>query len=122
MMGYRVTILGEPILDIYECENGRCWFITKKTQRHGQSFLSGYVRCFKPLLLAEFHYLPEQVFDDMGKKTWKVSKEAWPRCPCVEIQKGSEHRTIVRFRGRDGDTRPPTFHFDGNTEWPSFAG
>ena len=105
-MEYRVTISGEPVLDIYGCYNGRHWFITKKVQKYGQCFISGYVRCLKPLMLAEFNDLPDEVLDDMGNSIWKVPKDAWHRCPCIDIDDETERRRIVHFNGRDTNARP----------------
>jgi hypothetical protein len=95
-MKWRVTIFGEPVVDIYESENTRCWFITKKVQKEGQWFLSGYVRCFKPLMLAEFRHLPEETLQDMTRHIWKVPQDAWKRCPCVDIEEDCEGPKIVR--------------------------
>ena len=105
-MKYRVKIAGEDILEIYACGDGRHWFITKKTQKQGQCFLSGYVRCLKSSMLAEFIHLPEEVFDDMSDSIRKVPKDAWVRCPCVDIVDEAEGQTIIHFDGRDADTRP----------------
>lgn len=106
-MKYRVTIAGKPVIGIYECKkNARCWFITNKVQKHGQYFLSGYVRCFNPEMLAEFHHLPEEVLDDTGNSMRKVPEDAWWRCPCVNIEEDRGQRKIVYFKGRDSDARP----------------
>jgi hypothetical protein len=104
-MKYRVKIAGEDILEIYAFDDGRHWFITKKIQKQGQCFLSGYVRCFRPLILAEFIHLPEEVFNDMSGRIRKVPKEAWIRCPCVDIVDETKELTVVYFDGRDADTR-----------------
>lgn len=90
-----VTIAGQAVLDIYECENARCWFITRKVQKAGQNFLSGYVRCFKPAMLAEFRNLPEEVFNDPKQSIWKVTKKAWPRCPCVDVKQEQAKQKVV---------------------------
>lgn len=101
-----VTIVGEPVLDIYESGNGRCWFITKKVHRHGQQFVSGYVRCLKASTLAEFHHLPEEVLGDMGRLTWRVSEEAWRRCPCIDIEESGKQHQVVQWDGLDTEAQP----------------
>lgn len=95
-MRYRVTIVGEPVLDIYESDNARCWFVTKKEKQRGNIFLSGYVRCFKPSILAEFRHVPEEALLDMGGHIWKVPEDAWHRCPYVDIIEDVPGPVVVR--------------------------
>lgn len=95
-MRYRVTIVGEPVLDIYESDNTRCWFITKREKKEGQLFLSGYVWCFEPSMLAEFRHVPEEVLRDVTEHIWKVPKDAWHRCPYVDIKEDIEGPAVVR--------------------------
>lgn len=105
-MTYRVTIASEPVVDIYEAENGRCWFVTKKVQKEGQWFLSGYVRCFEPSMLAEFHHFLEETLQDMGMHIWKVLRDVWHRCPCVDIEEEREEPKVVRCDGQGNAARP----------------
>ena len=115
-MTYQVTVVGKPVLDIYECDNGRCWFVTKKTRKAGQDFLSGYVRCFRPSMLAEFHHLPEEVLNDPKQSMRRVPKEAWPRCPCVDVKDVGADEKIVRCNDRGTDARPYTSYSDNCKE------
>jgi len=101
-----VTIAGKPVIDIYEADNGRCWFVTKRVLKDGQQFLSGYVRCLRPSMLAEFHHLPEETLKDTVGHIWRVDKDAWHRCPCVDIQEDTEKPKIVHCDGRDTNARP----------------
>jgi len=94
-MKSRVTIVGEPVLDIYESDNTRCWFITKKENKEGQLFLSGYVRCFKPSMLAEFRHIPEEALLDMTEHIWRVPEDAWHRCPHVDIMEDIDGPVVV---------------------------
>jgi len=94
-----ITIAGKPVIDIFEADNGRCWFITKKVQKHGQWFLSGYVRCLKASMLAEFSNVPEEALNDTVRHIWKVDKEAWHRCPCVDVKEDTDVPRIVRCDG-----------------------
>ena len=105
-MQSQVVISGIPVVDIWECFNGRCWFVTKRTLEKGQYFLSGYVRCLKPQMLAEFQHLPEEVFSDLGQRIHRVPKEAWHRCPCVDVLPKGPMRVIVRCN-RPGDNAQP---------------
>jgi hypothetical protein len=57
-------------------------------------------------MLADFIHLPEEVFDDMADRIKKVHKEAWIRCPCVDIVDETKERAIVRFGVRDSDVWP----------------
>ena len=95
-MQSQVVIAGVPVVDIWECFNGRCWFITKRTEKNGQYFLSGYVRCLNPMMLAEFQHLPEEVFADMGERIDRVPEEAWHRCPCVDVVPEGSRPVVVR--------------------------
>lgn len=95
-----VAVAGQRIVDIYESENGRCWYITKRTQRQGQGFVSGYVRCLKAAVLAEFQHLPEEVLQDTGQRVWRVPQEAWWRCPCVDVTEEGAGPTIIRCEGQ----------------------
>ncbi len=95
-----VTVAGQRIVDIYESENGRCWYITQRTQRQGQGFVSGYVRCLKAAVLAEFSHLPEEVLQDSGQRVWRVPQEAWWRCPCVDVTEEGAGPTIIRCEGQ----------------------
>ena len=102
-----VTIAGERIVDIYESANGRCWYVTKKVQKQGQGFVSGYVRCLRTSALAEFRHLPEEVLQDRGRHMWRVPEEAWWRCPCVDVEREGEKPIIVRCDGKGDGSRPP---------------
>ncbi len=102
-----VTIAGERIVDIYESANGRCWYVTKKMQKQGQEFVSGYVRCLGAPMLAEFQHLPEEILQDTAQPMWRVPEEAWWRCPCVKVERDGEGPTIVRWNGEDDGSRPP---------------
>ncbi len=93
-MTNRVTIVGKPVVDIYEARNARCWYVTKRLEKEGQVFLFGYVRCFKPPMLAEFQHLAEEALLDMGEPLWKVPEEAWCRCPLVKIEDGSGPKVV----------------------------
>ena len=95
-MKSRVTIVGKPVLDIYESDNTRCWFITKKEKKERQLFLSGYVRCFKPSMLAEFRHIPEEALLDATEHIWKVPEDAWHRCPYVDIKEDIRGPAVVR--------------------------
>ena len=99
-----VTIAGERIVDIYELENGRCWYVTKRIQKQGQGFVSGYVRCLGTSMLAEFQHLPEEVLQDKGQHIWRVPEEAWGRCPCVDVKR-EEGPIIVRWDGEGDGSR-----------------
>jgi hypothetical protein len=105
-MTLRVTIADTPIVDIYEADNGRCWFVTKKVCKHGQLFLSGYVRCLKTSMLAEFSNMPEEVMEDKGGYIWKVNKDAWCRCPCVDVQEDIDEPEIINFDSCNNKTQP----------------
>ena len=105
-MQSQVVIVGVPVIDIWECSNGRCWFVTKRTKEKGQHFLSGYVRCLDPMMLAEFQHLPEEVFSDLARRISRVPKEAWHRCPCVDVLPKGPKRVIVRCN-RPGDSAQP---------------
>ena len=102
-----VTVAGERIVDIYESQNGRCWYVTKKIQKQGQGFVSGYVRCLWTPMLAEFQHLPEEVLQDTAQHMWRVPESAWGRCPCVKVERDGEGPTIVRWNGEDDGSRPP---------------
>ena len=104
-MQSHVVIAGVPVVDIWECFNGRCWFITKRTEKNGQYFLSGYVRCLNPMMLAEFQHLPEEVFDDMGERIDRVPQEAWHRCPCVDVVPNGSRRIVVHCDDPADDDR-----------------
>lgn len=93
-MTNRVTIAGRPLVDIYEARNGRCWYVTKRLEKEGQVFLWGYVRCFKPPVLAEFQHLSEEALLDAGGRLWKVPQEAWGRCPLVKIEDCSGPKVV----------------------------
>lgn len=99
-MKNHVTIAGKPVVDIYEAHNARCWYVTKRMQKEGQIFLFGYVRCFKPPMLAEFRHVPEEALLDTGKHIWKVPEEAWCRCPLVRIEDRSGPK-VVRCDGEE---------------------
>jgi hypothetical protein len=102
-MKNRVTIAGEPVVDIYEnVRNMRCWYVTKRAQKEGHVFLSGYVRCLRPHLLAEFQHLPEEALLDMGKHMRKVPEDAWHRCPLVRIEDCSGPK-VVRCDGEEAE-------------------
>jgi len=101
-----VTVAGQRIVDIYESQNGRCWYVTKKVQKQGQAFVSGYVRCLGTSMLAEFQHLPEEVLQDTVQHMWRVPEEAWWRCPCVYVQREREGPIIVRCDGRGDGSRP----------------
>jgi hypothetical protein len=99
-MEYRVTIAGEPVADIYEAQNARCWYVTKRVEKEGQVFLFGYVRCFEPPMLAEFRHVPEEALLDMGEHMRKVPEDAWCRCPGVAVEKCGGPK-IVRCDGEE---------------------
>jgi hypothetical protein len=100
-----VSVAGERIVDIYESENGRCWYITERIQRQGQGFVSGYVRCLQTSMLAEFQHLPEEVLQDTGQHVWRVPEEAWWRCPYVDIEEDGAGPTIIRCDGEEEGSR-----------------
>lgn len=101
-----VAVAGQRIVDIYESENGRCWYITQRIQRQGQGFVSGYVRCLRAAVLAEFLHLPEEVLQDTGQRVWRVPQEAWWRCPCVDVAEEGAGPTIVRCEGEGSRPSP----------------
>jgi hypothetical protein len=110
-----VTIAGEPVVDIYESENGRCWYVTKKAPRQGQWFASGYVRCLRTPMLVEFQNLPEEVLQDTVRHMWRVPEEAWGRCPCVDVEDDVEGQEIVHGDGEDDDSPPSRSYSDSKT-------
>jgi hypothetical protein len=101
-----VAVAGQRIVDIYESENGRCWYITQRIHRQGQGFVSGYVRCLKAAVLAEFLHLPEEVLQDTGQRVWRVPPEAWWRCPCVDVTEERAGPTIIHCEGEWEGSRP----------------
>ena len=104
-MTNHVTIAGQPVVGIYEARNGRCWYVTKRREKEGQVFLFGYVRCFRPPMLAEFQHLAEEVLLDMSEHVWKVPQEAWCRCPLVKVEDCSGPK-IVCCNGEEAEGQP----------------
>jgi len=83
----RVVILGKPVAAIYEnVSNARCWYVTSKVPEEAHAFLSGYVHCFRPPMLAEFQHVPEEALLDVGEPMWNVPQEHWWRCPLTDIE------------------------------------
>jgi hypothetical protein len=105
-MTFHVLIANVPVVDIYEADDGRCWFVTEKVFKYGQWFLSGYVRCIKTSTLAEFCNMPEELIEDSVKHIWKVKKDAWSRCPCVDVQDDTVEPEIIPCTGCDTKTQP----------------
>jgi hypothetical protein len=110
-----VTVAGERIVDIYESANGRCWYVTKRMQKQGQEFVSGYVRCLGASMLAEFQHLPEEILQDRVQPLWRVPESAWGRCPCVKVERDGEGPIIVRCDG-EGDTSRSSRAYPDNSQ------
>jgi len=52
-------------------------------------------------MLAEFHHLPEEALNDTVRHIWKVDRDAWHRCPCVDVKEDTEGAKVVRCDSRD---------------------
>ena len=89
-----MTIAGEPVVYIYECQDARCWYVTRRVQKQAQWFLYGYVRCFESALLAKFQHVPEEALLDMDAHIWKVPREVWHRCPLVAVEESSDPKVV----------------------------
>ena len=104
-MKTNVTIAGQPVVDIYECQDARCWYVTRKVREQGHWFLYGYVRCFEPALLAEFQHVPEEALLGMDSRMWRVPQEVWHRCPLVAVEESSGLK-VVCCQGEEGEGQP----------------
>jgi len=95
-----VTIKGQPVIEVYESFDGSYWFVTDKAWKQDSliarkvykqdQILYGYVRLSSCPQFAEFGYFSEAELKRLGWRVWKVRKQDWPACPCVEVQEVPE--------------------------------
>jgi hypothetical protein len=93
----QITIEGTPVIDIYESFDGSYWFVTEKAWKQDSvgggkvykddQILFGYVRLSRCPDCAEFGYFSEAELKSLGSRVWKVHKQDWSVCPCVEVEK-----------------------------------
>jgi hypothetical protein len=100
-----VTIKGQPIIEVYESFDGSYWFVTEKAWKQDSllgrkvykqdQILYGYVRLSSCPENADFGYFSEAQLMRLGWKIWKVRKQDWPVCPCVEVEEVPEEQERV---------------------------
>ena len=94
------TIMGQPIVEIYESFDGSYWFVTEKAWKQdsligrkvykNDQILFGYVRLSSCPECAEFGYFSEAELMRLGWRVWKVEKRNWSVCPGVEVEEVPE--------------------------------
>lgn len=94
-MIHKVTIKGEPIIEIYESFDGSYWYITEKLYKqdsvidgkvyYNDQILFGYARLSMCPEYAEFGNISETELKLLGNRVWKVPKSNWYLCPEVKV-------------------------------------